>query len=171
MSSWLVLEKWRNPSIIKSFTAVLEPLRSELRWVIARIPFDVAKAWPVRRRLRVRGDIEGFAFRTSLFPFSSGDGHFLLVNKNMQAGAKATVGSKVRIRLEPDLEERAVVIPSGVGAGIERRPAAAQMVRRAERVHAQRGWQVGQRGEERRGPAKTRRTDGRVAAIDPRRRN
>jgi hypothetical protein len=59
-----------SPSTSKSFTAVLEPLRTELRWVIARIPFDVAKAWPVRRRLRVRGEIEGFAFRTSLFPFS-----------------------------------------------------------------------------------------------------
>jgi uncharacterized protein YdeI (YjbR/CyaY-like superfamily) len=100
-----------SSSTSKSFTAVLEPLRSELRWVIARIPFDVAKAWPVRRRLRVRGEIEGFAFRTSLFPFSSGEGHFLLVNKKMQAGAKAAVGSKVRIRLEPDMEERAVVTP------------------------------------------------------------
>jgi uncharacterized protein YdeI (YjbR/CyaY-like superfamily) len=100
-----------SPSTSKSFTAVLEPLRTELRWVIARIPFDVAKAWPVRRRLRVRGEIEGFVFRTSLFPFSSGEGHFLLVNKKMQTGAKAAVGSKVRIRLEPDLEERAVVIP------------------------------------------------------------
>jgi uncharacterized protein YdeI (YjbR/CyaY-like superfamily) len=109
--AWPFPQKWRNVSIIKTFTAVLEPLRSELRWVIARIPFDVAKAWPVRRRLRVRGEIEGFAFRTSLFPFSSGEGHFLLVNKKMQAGAKAAVGSKVRIRLEPDLEERAVVIP------------------------------------------------------------
>ena len=98
-------------SITKSFTAVLEPLRSELRWVIARIPFDVAKAWPVRRRLRVRGEIDGFAFRTSLFPFSSGEGHFLLVNRKMQAGAKAAVGSQVRIRLEPDFEERTVVTP------------------------------------------------------------
>lgn len=107
-----------SPSTSKSFTALLELLRTELRWVIARIPFDVAKTWPVRRRLRVRGEIDsangktgGFAFRASLFPFSSGEGHFLLVNKKMQAGARAAVGSKVRIRLEPDLEERAVVIP------------------------------------------------------------
>jgi uncharacterized protein YdeI (YjbR/CyaY-like superfamily) len=96
---------------IKSFKAVLEPLRNGLGWVIVRIPFDVAKAWPVRRRLRVRGEIEGFAFRTSLFAASDGQGHFLLVNKKMQAGAKVAIGEKVRIRLEPDLEERAVVIP------------------------------------------------------------
>jgi uncharacterized protein YdeI (YjbR/CyaY-like superfamily) len=108
-----------SPSTIKSFTAVLEPLQTGLGWVIARIPFDVAKAWPMRNRLRVRGEImpansntEGFPFRTSLFANSAGGGHFLLVNKKMQAAAQARVGSKVRICLEPDLEERAAVIPS-----------------------------------------------------------
>jgi len=108
-----------SPSAAKSFTAVLEPLRSALGWVIARVPFDVVKAWPVRRGLRVRGEIlfvngktGGFAFRTSLFANTGGGGHFLLVNKKMQAGAGATVGSKVRIRLEPDMEERAAVVPA-----------------------------------------------------------
>jgi len=100
-----------SPSTIKSFTAALEPLRNGLGLVIARIPFDVAKAWPERRRLRVRGEIEGFAFRTSLFADPRGKGHILLVNKKMQAGAKAAAGERVRIRLEPDLEERAVETP------------------------------------------------------------
>jgi uncharacterized protein YdeI (YjbR/CyaY-like superfamily) len=100
-----------NPSTLKSFTAVLEPLRSALGWVIARIPFDVAKAWPVRRGLRVRGEIEGFAFRTSLFAASGGEGHFLLVNKKMLAAAKASVGSRVRISLQPDMEERTATVP------------------------------------------------------------
>jgi uncharacterized protein YdeI (YjbR/CyaY-like superfamily) len=95
----------------KSFTAALEPLRNGLGWVIARVPFDPIKTWPKRRGLRVRGEIEDFAFRTSLFAASDGQGHFLLVNKKMQAGAKAAVGERVRIRLEPDLEERAVVTP------------------------------------------------------------
>ena len=96
----------------KTFTAVLEPLRNGLGWVIAKVPFDIQKAWPTRNRLRVRGDIEGFAFRTSLFAASRGGGHFLLVNKKMQAGAKARVGAKVRIKLEPDLEERPALIPA-----------------------------------------------------------
>ena len=74
--------------------------------MIARIPFDIAKTWPARRGLRVRGEIEGFGFRTSLFPDPRGDGHFLLVNKKMQAAAKAAVGAQVRIALAPDLEER-----------------------------------------------------------------
>ena len=67
-----------SPSAAKSFTAVLEPDRTRLRWVIARIPFDPVKAWPERRGLRVRGEISpvssktsGFAFRTSLFRYFS----------------------------------------------------------------------------------------------------
>lgn len=96
---------------MKSFGAVLEPDGTRLRWVIARIPFDIAKAWPARRGMRVRGEIEGFGFRTSLFGDPRGDGHILLVNKKMQAGAKARVGDRVRISLEPDLEERPTLMP------------------------------------------------------------
>ena len=108
---WPVPEKRRNLSITQSFTAILELLQSELRWVIARIPFDVNKAWPVRKRLRVRGELEGIAFRTSLFVASGGKGHFLLVNKKMQKAADVAVGSQVRISLETDLEEREAIIP------------------------------------------------------------
>jgi uncharacterized protein YdeI (YjbR/CyaY-like superfamily) len=86
--------------------------------VVARIPFDPAKVWPVRNRTRVRGDItsakskaEAFPFRTSLFASAPGGGYFLLVNKKMLAASQAGVGSQVRIRLEPDLEERTAVIP------------------------------------------------------------
>jgi len=100
-----------NPSPAKSFTAILEPDGTRLKWVIARIPFDVAMAWPKRRGLRVRGEIEGFAFRTSLFPDARGKGHILLVNKKMQAAAGTGIGSSVRIRLEPDFEEREAVTP------------------------------------------------------------
>jgi len=108
-----------SPSAIKSFAAVLEPLRNGLGWVIARIPFDMAEAWPERRGLRVRGEIEGFAFRTSLFANSGGGGHFLLVNKKMQAAAGAGVGSKVRILLGPDMEERTAVIPPELAAALK----------------------------------------------------
>jgi uncharacterized protein YdeI (YjbR/CyaY-like superfamily) len=107
-----------SPSKKRTFNARLEPLQSGLGWVIARVPFDIDKAWPERRRLRVRGEIasansktEGFAFRTSLFAFSRGGGHFLLVNKKMQKAAHAEAGSRVRIVLEPDFEEREAVMP------------------------------------------------------------
>jgi uncharacterized protein YdeI (YjbR/CyaY-like superfamily) len=111
-----------SPSRKKSFTAKLEPLQSGLGWVIARVPFDIDKAWPERRRLRVRGEISsfgvktgatgGFPFRTSLFAFSHGGGHFVLVNKKMQKGAGTRPGDSVRMALEPDFEERTAVMPS-----------------------------------------------------------
>ena len=99
-----------STSSAKSFNAVLEPLRNGLGWVVARVPFDVKTAWPVRKGLRVRGEIAGLAFRSALRPCTGG-GHFLLVNRKMQAAAKAGVGAKVRIKLEPDLEERLAVVP------------------------------------------------------------
>jgi len=80
--------------------------------VIARVPFDFTKVWPERRGRRVRGEIEGFAFRTSLFTDPRTKGLILLVNKKMQAGAHARAGDKVRITLEPDFEERPVSIPA-----------------------------------------------------------
>jgi uncharacterized protein YdeI (YjbR/CyaY-like superfamily) len=108
-----------STSVARTFSAVLEPDGTQLRWVIARVPFDVAKAWPVRRGRRVRGEIEGFAFPTSLFPDPRGKGHVLLVNKKMQARAKAGAGAKVRIRLEPDLEERPAVIPAELAVALK----------------------------------------------------
>jgi uncharacterized protein YdeI (YjbR/CyaY-like superfamily) len=106
----------RSPA--KSFTALLEPDGTQLRWVIARVPFDIKKVWPVRNRNRVRGDIGGFAFRTSLFPDPRGTGQVLLVNKKMQAGARARPGDRVKITLEPDLEERPATIPPELASEI-----------------------------------------------------
>lgn len=95
----------------KTFRAVLEPTGDALRWVIARVPFDPVTVWPVRKGRRVRGEINGFAFRTALFPEAGGKKHVLLVNKKMQAGAHAKAGDRVQIRLEPDLEEREAALP------------------------------------------------------------
>jgi uncharacterized protein YdeI (YjbR/CyaY-like superfamily) len=95
----------------KSFEATLERLRSNLGWVVIRIPFNVQKTWGTRGMFRVKGEINGFAFRTSLFPTRKGE-HFLLVNKKMQAGAHAAEGTTAEFFLEPDTEERIVVVPA-----------------------------------------------------------
>jgi uncharacterized protein YdeI (YjbR/CyaY-like superfamily) len=94
----------------KRFDARLERLRSRLNWIIVRIPFDAAKAWGLRGQIKVKGEINGFAFRTSLFPTREG-WHFLLINKRMQNGARAVEGSVARFQMEPDSEERTVTIP------------------------------------------------------------
>jgi uncharacterized protein YdeI (YjbR/CyaY-like superfamily) len=51
--------------------------------------------------------------------YGSSGGHFLLVNRKMQAAAKAGVGSRVRIRLEPDLEERVAVVPAELALALK----------------------------------------------------
>src|SRR5580698_6020144 len=101
----------RPMRVSKSFEATLERLRSNLGWVVVWIPFSVQKVWGTRGMFRVKGEINGFAFRTSLFPTRKGE-HFLLVNKKMQAGARATEGTTAEFLLEPDTEERVVTLPA-----------------------------------------------------------
>src|ERR1700694_5797111 len=94
----------------RRFEARLERLRSRLNWIIVRIPFDAVQAWGLRGQIKVKGEINGFAFRTSLFPTREG-WHFLLVNKRMQKGARAIEGSVARFQMDLDREERTVNIP------------------------------------------------------------
>nr|HEV7954206.1 YdeI/OmpD-associated family protein [Candidatus Acidoferrales bacterium] len=97
-------------SATQSFTAILERENSGLGWTIIRIPFDAAKAWKMRGRVKVRGEINGFEFRTTLFSDGKG-GHTLLVNKKMQTGAAAVAGMSAKFRLEPDTAAREVNVP------------------------------------------------------------
>jgi uncharacterized protein YdeI (YjbR/CyaY-like superfamily) len=100
-----------NKPGVKVYSAPLEQLRSGLGWVVAYLPFDAASVWGRRGRLKVKGEINGFAFRTSLFPTREGR-HFLLINKRMQKGGQAYLGKVARFRLEQDLEERTVTVPA-----------------------------------------------------------
>ena len=100
----------RSIKVARTFKATLERIQSRLGWTIIRIPFDVAKVWGTRGQLRVKGEINGFAFRTSLFP-ARGGGHILLVNKRMQKGGDVRQGMSALFRLAPDLEERVAVVP------------------------------------------------------------
>jgi hypothetical protein len=102
----------RNVKLVsKKFRATLERIQSRLGWTIIRIPFDVWKVWGTRGQLRVKGDINRFAFRTSVFP-ARGGGHILLVNKKMQKGSDARLGMTANFRLAPDLEERVAMVPA-----------------------------------------------------------
>jgi uncharacterized protein YdeI (YjbR/CyaY-like superfamily) len=91
--------------VAKTFQATLERLDSPLKWVMIRIPFDARKIWGKRGQLKVKGEINGFAFRTSLLA-RRGGGHLMLVNKQMQRGARVCAGTVAKFRLEPDTEER-----------------------------------------------------------------
>jgi hypothetical protein len=56
----------------REFRATLEPAGDNGAWVVLTPPFSVEEAFGSRARVAVRGTMNGFAFRTSLFP--AGDG-------------------------------------------------------------------------------------------------
>src|SRR5437879_3466432 len=86
----------------KTFRAVLERMRSNLGWVIVRVPFSVEKTWGKRGMTRVKGEINGFPFRKSLFPTRGGQ-HFLLVNK---CNAERRGRGRRHVRTLPDRNGR-----------------------------------------------------------------
>ena len=88
----------------RKFRAPLVRKSGNLGWTIVAIPFDAAALWGVRGSIRVAGEINGFAFRTSLFPDGKGH-HFLLVNRAMQKGGHASAGMVASFRLAPDLDK------------------------------------------------------------------
>lgn len=107
--------KTATESKVQNFEGRLERLRSRLQWVVVYIGFDAVAVWGLRGQIKVKGEINGFSFRTSLFPTREGR-HFLLVNKKMQKGAGTREGKTASIRIELDLEKRIAKIPSHLNA-------------------------------------------------------
>lgn len=80
-------------------------------WVHMPIPFSVEKVFGTKARVSVRGTINGAAFRSSIMP--RGDGtHYMAVNKELQAAAKASVGDSIKVTMEPDTAPRTVTVPA-----------------------------------------------------------
>jgi hypothetical protein len=103
------------------FQAKLERLRSRLQWVVVYMSFDAAEVWGLRAQIKVKGEINGFRFRSSLFPTREGR-HFLLVNKKMQKGARTGEGKLASVRIEPDLEKRVARVPSCLSPILKQEP-------------------------------------------------
>ncbi|MFT4114714.1 YdeI/OmpD-associated family protein [Silvibacterium sp.] len=94
----------------KHFKATLVEERSGLGWTIVHLPDGITESWQAGSTPKVRGEINGFAFRTSLFSNGKG-GLYLLVNKQMQKGAGVALGSVAAFTLELDEEERTAETP------------------------------------------------------------
>jgi Domain of unknown function (DUF1905)/Bacteriocin-protection, YdeI or OmpD-Associated len=94
----------------KKFKAKAEPAGPKGAWCFVAIPFDVAEVWETRGRVRVKGTINGFPFRSNIQPM---DGrHLLTFNRQLQAGAKAKPGDMVAVVIERDSEEWTVAPPA-----------------------------------------------------------
>src|ERR1035438_4373764 len=98
---------------VRRFEAALERMRSRLNWTIIRMPFDAAKCYGMRGQIKVKVEINGCSFRTSLFPTAEGV-HILLVNKRMQKAACVRAGDSARFQIERDIEERVLMAAAHV---------------------------------------------------------
>jgi Domain of unknown function (DUF1905)/Bacteriocin-protection, YdeI or OmpD-Associated len=95
---------------MKRFRVTLEK-HEHSEAAIVTIPFDVQQVFGTRARVPVRGTINGFAFRSSIFP--RGDGHhYMVVNKEVRAGAKVKGGDTVTVHMERDDEPRTIEPPA-----------------------------------------------------------
>jgi hypothetical protein len=85
-------------------------------------PFDVVAVFQRKGRVPVRGTINGFPFRSSLM--NMGDGHMMVVNAELRAGAKCRAGDTVAVVMELDEEKRTVEVPAYLEKIIDRDPRA-----------------------------------------------
>ncbi|MDT5157605.1 MAG: hypothetical protein QOC61_131 [Acidobacteriota bacterium] len=74
------------------------------------VPFDVEKTFGTRARVPVRGTVNGFPFRGSLFPM--GGCHMMVVNRHLRAGARVKGGDTATVVMERDTEPRVIEAPA-----------------------------------------------------------
>jgi Bacteriocin-protection, YdeI or OmpD-Associated/Domain of unknown function (DUF1905) len=75
------------------------------------LPKRESAKFGVRGRVPVTGTINDYPFRSSIFPVGDGT-HYMAVNRAVREGANVAAGDRVRVLMEADTAERAVVIPS-----------------------------------------------------------
>ena len=73
-----------------------------------RPPFDVPTVFGTKARVPVRGTVNGFPFRSSLC--NMGDGHMMVVNKQMREGANCKAGDIVEFVLQRDRDDRIIEV-------------------------------------------------------------
>ncbi|HMF56980.1 MAG TPA: YdeI/OmpD-associated family protein [Pyrinomonadaceae bacterium] len=75
------------------------------------LPKKESAKFGTRARVAVAGTINGFPFRSSIFPTGTGT-HYMAINREMRAGANVKIGDRVKITLETDTEPRTVEVPA-----------------------------------------------------------
>jgi uncharacterized protein YdeI (YjbR/CyaY-like superfamily) len=96
----------------KRFRAPLEAFGTKLGWRTVTLPFNVKEAFGSGARLPVRGTVNGYSFRTSIFPMGGGR-HILMFNKFVQKGAGIReAGEMLNVVVELDTEERTIEVPT-----------------------------------------------------------
>lgn len=90
-------------------------------WLCLDIPVDIYTLYGVRGRMAVAGTINGYPFRSSVFPTGNG-GHMMLVNKTMQREGNIHEGDTIPLEIDRDLKPRQLEIPNVLGDALKSDP-------------------------------------------------
>jgi hypothetical protein len=102
----------------KRFSVLLEK-DADSETTAITIPFNVKETWGTGGLVRVRGTINGFAFRSSVFPMGGGT-HYMVINKDMRAGSGVRGGETITVTMERDDEPRTVEVPKDFAAALKK---------------------------------------------------
>jgi hypothetical protein len=110
----------KKTNAARQFKVKIVPMGNE-HWSCIKIPFNVEQAFGSRARVAVKGTMNGFPFRSSIFPDGSGS-HFMMVNKAMREGANVETGDTVKVTMEPDIKARTITVPKDLKAALSPLP-------------------------------------------------
>ena len=103
------------------FESEVIPMGPKGAWTCLKVPSDVPAVFGSKAHIAVKGTINGFGIRTSIFP--TGDGEFfMMVNQRMQKGAGVAQGDNVRVVMEQDDAPRVVEVPAGLQMALDKDP-------------------------------------------------
>ena len=103
----------------QEFEVVLAPVAgSGVRFIV---PFSVQELFGKKSQIKVKGTIDGCAYRTSLFPIGDGN-HYMVVTKPIRTTIGKSSGDSVKVVIEVDTEERTVLIPEDFKQALDDNP-------------------------------------------------
>lgn len=74
------------------------------------LPPEASAQLGTRARVNVKGTINGYAFKSSMFPTGEGT-HYMVINRRMREVANVGVGEEADVTLEVDAEPRTAAVP------------------------------------------------------------
>ena len=87
--------------------------------VFFTLPKKESTKFGVRGRVPVVGTINGFPFRSSIFPVGDGT-HYMAVNRAVRDGAGVAAGDRVKVSMEADTAPRTVAIPPDLARALSK---------------------------------------------------
>ena len=97
------------------------------------VPFNVQEVYGTKAHVKVRGTIDGHPYRGLIADM--GEGHCMVVRKEIREAIGKTVGDTVKVVMEIDTEPRVVTVPEDFQSALEDNPEAQENFDRFSYTH------------------------------------